>query len=318
MSQPQGNDPGLPPPTAGGIVADPPGVETASSPSGARPGLEDVGAPADLSETILRDYLDFEGLRETVLERPDGPGDGVAAPGLSVPRMTVGRYQVFEILGKGGFGLVYRADDPTLRQPRALKVPLPEVLASREKRRRFLKDAQALARLDHPNIVRVYDADECGGVCYIAMELCECGSLAGWLQRLREGQAGVPGDADIPAEWAADLVARVAEGVQHAHDRKVYHRDLKPGNILLARRKDDPTSDADGEAEARAFPPFCPKVAISASPRSWTTTRRATRRPATPCSGRSTICRRSRFAATVPPSGRPATSTPWGSSSTNC
>jgi serine/threonine-protein kinase len=106
-------------------------------------------------------------------------------------RRQIGRYEVFEELASGASGFVLRAFDPIFGWPCALKVPHPNVLADPERRRRFLKDARALGRLGHPafhpNVVRVYDADECGGICYIAMELCEEGSLAGWLEKLPEG-----------------------------------------------------------------------------------------------------------------------------------
>ena len=110
-----------------------------------------------------------------------------------------------------------------------------------------------MARLDHPNVVRVYDSDRCGGICYIAMELCEGGSLADWLDRL-------PKSMTVPASWAAELVARVADGVQHAHDRGVYHRDLKPANILLAHPAPTPGEVEPAPEPTGAFPRFQPKV----------------------------------------------------------
>src|SRR5262245_42797874 len=176
--------------------------------------------------------------------------------------MQIGRYQVFEQLAPGAvgaFGFVLRGFDPVFRRPIALKLPHPAVLAHPGKRQRFLKQARTLARLGHPafhpNVVRVYDADECGEICYIAMELCESGSLADWLHKL-------PDNADIPMYWAAELVRQIANGVQHAHEREIYHRDLKPANILLTPFEAAPATEPPAGYEVTAdFPRFRPKVA---------------------------------------------------------
>jgi hypothetical protein len=165
----------------------------------------------------------------------------------------IGRYEASHQLGSGGFGFVLRAFDPVLKRDCALKLPLPGVLDSPERRQRFVADGRALARLDHPNVVRVYDSDEYGRICYIAMEFCEAGSLAEWLRKLPERAA-------IPIHWTINLVAQIADGVQHAHRRGVYHRDLKPANILLAPAQDAVTGEASAHASAPDFPRFCPKV----------------------------------------------------------
>lgn len=138
----------------------------------------------------------------------------------------IGRYELAEILGSGGYGLVYRAFDPVTRRHVALKVPLPEVLACPDRRRRFVKEAAILARLKYRHVLGYHDADNLGGVCYIATELCAYGSLADWLLKLPEGQ-------EVPVLWAVDVVRQAALGVHHAHENNVHHRDLKPGNLLL-------------------------------------------------------------------------------------
>jgi serine/threonine protein kinase len=184
-----------------------------------------------------------------------GDTEPQAGAGATLPPLQIGKYEVSngEPLGSGRFGLVLRAFDPILRQPRALKVPSPDVLSDPGKRQRFLTDAVALARLEHKNVVRVFDADECGSVCYIAMELCECGSLDRWLgQRAPE--------LDIPWRWAADLVRQIASGVQHAHERRIYHRDLKPANILLTLDEGSPIPSIQEDDVLDELPPFCPKV----------------------------------------------------------
>ena len=112
----------------------------------------------------------------------------------------------------------------------ALKLPRLQIFESPELTRRFVLEAQAAARLDHPNVVSIYDVGELGpdpghGL-YIASAYCSEGSLAAWIAR-----QSVP----IAARQAADLLIKLADGVQHLHDHGILHRDLKPSNVLLQR-----------------------------------------------------------------------------------
>ena len=108
----------------------------------------------------------------------------------------------------------------------ALKMPLPERVLAPEDVRRFLLKARAAARLDHPNIVRVFDAGEIGPLGYfIASEFC------------RPEPSGLAQGPDAPVPTAPRRVGRrLADAVQHAHDRGILHRDIKPDNVILARR----------------------------------------------------------------------------------
>ena len=146
-----------------------------------------------------------------------------------------GRFSIVRELGRGGFGVVFLADDPALRRRIALKVPRAEVLAIESIRRRFLREAEAASRLDHPNIVPVYEMGEEGPVVYIASAYCQGPTLADWLRR-----------RTTPVPWgeAARLMAVLAGAVAHAHGRGILHRDLKPSNILLPRGED--TASAHG------------------------------------------------------------------------
>src|SRR4051794_34018664 len=102
-----------------------------------------------------------------------------------VPR-HFGRFEILRELGRGGFGVVFLAIDPTLGRKVALKVPRPEALIAPEIRRRFLREAEASSRLDHPHIVPVYEVGQEGAVSYIASAYCEGITLAEWLRQRTE------------------------------------------------------------------------------------------------------------------------------------
>ena len=157
----------------------------------------------------------------------------------------IGRFEVISELGRGTFGVVLLARDPKLGRDRAVKIPTEVSMNSAKARSHFLREARLAAAIDHPNVVRVVEADDLGGLCYLVMEYCAEGSLAAWL---KSRQNGPP----IPERWAARLVEQIADGVHEAHERGIFHRDLKPANVLLARV--GPPDDADP-------PAFCPKVA---------------------------------------------------------
>ena len=131
-------------------------------------------------------------------------------------------YRVEGVLGSGGMGIVFAARHLSLNRPVALKMILAGPYARREERERFVREAEAVAALRHPNIVQVYDAGEIDGRPYFTMELVEGG-------RLSQKTTGAP----QPARDAASLVAAVAEAVHAAHQTGIVHRDLNPSNILL-------------------------------------------------------------------------------------
>jgi serine/threonine protein kinase len=152
------------------------------------------------------------------------PGDSTAASASARPLTQLGRFHILREVGHGTFGTVFLAHDPTLGRDVALKVPRVPALMTPELRQRFHHEALAAARLDHPNLVPVYEAGVVDDICFITSPYCPGITLAAWLQ-----QHGQP----LPWRVAATLLETLAEAVQHAHSRGVLHRDLKPANILL-------------------------------------------------------------------------------------
>jgi serine/threonine protein kinase/Tfp pilus assembly protein PilF len=134
---------------------------------------------------------------------------------------TVPGYEIQGVLGRGGMGIVYLARDKRLDRLVALKMMLATAEAT--ERSRFRTEAQAVARLQHPHIVQIYEVGEHDGLPYFALEYVEEGNL-------RDKLADIP----LPPDQAAKLVEVISRAVHFAHQRGIIHRDLKPANILLA------------------------------------------------------------------------------------
>jgi WD40 repeat protein/serine/threonine protein kinase len=147
---------------------------------------------------------------------------GGESPGGEVALPAVPGYEVLGELGRGGMGVVYRARQAGLNRVVALKVILAGEHAGEAERARFRAEAEAVARLQHPNVVQVHEVGEHGGLPFFSLEYVEGGSLADRLD-------GTP----WPAPRAAALVETLARAVRAAHERGVVHRDLKPANVLL-------------------------------------------------------------------------------------
>jgi predicted Ser/Thr protein kinase len=174
-------------------------------PSGAAPDTQ-TNAPAAPLSRPRGELYDF-------LAPPRGPGE----------LGRLGPYRVLKVLGTGGMGVVYRAEDVNLKRPVALKAMLPSMGASPSARQRFIREARAVAAVKHNHIVTVYFVGEERGVPYLAMELLEGEALDARLDREKKP----------PLRDVLRVGREIAEGLAAAHDRGLIHRDIKPANVWL-------------------------------------------------------------------------------------
>jgi serine/threonine-protein kinase len=155
---------------------------------------------------------------------PDDSDEGGPAPTRYPPRAgdQVSHFRVVRLLGEGGMGMVFAAEDLQLRRMVALKVLPPDVVRDSERKRRLLQEARAASALLHPNIAVVYEAGEVDGVMFVAMEHVEGQTLR---DRLRTGR--------VELATLVALGCQIGEALAAAHDRHVVHRDVKPENVML-------------------------------------------------------------------------------------
>jgi serine/threonine protein kinase/Flp pilus assembly protein TadD len=173
-----------------------------------------------------------------------------AAPPPAAPappeRLAVPGYEILAELGRGGMGVVYKARQLSLKRPVALKMILGGARAGPQERARFRTEAEAVARLQHPNIVQIYEVGEHEGILYCALELVD-----------GPGLEKVLGGRPQPVGPAARLAETLARALQHAHLQGIIHRDLKPSNVLLRRKSEvqNPKSETNPDTEIP-----CPKT----------------------------------------------------------
>ena len=174
--------------------------------------LSDTTPPRGEAADTSRELFDF-------LAPAQGPGE----------LGRLGDYRILKVLGSGGMGVVFHAEDPALERPVAVKAMLPNLAASAAARRRFLREGRAAAALHHDHIVPIFQVGEDRGVPYIAMPLLRGESLEDRLKR----EGAVP-----PAE-AFRIGREIALGLAAAHARRLVHRDIKPGNVWLESDAED-------------------------------------------------------------------------------
>ena len=139
--------------------------------------------------------------------------------------LVAGRYRVISLLGRGGMGEVYRADDLSLGQAVALKF-LPEATRDEETMERFRNEVRIARRISHPNVCRVYDIGQSDDQVFLSMEYIDGEDLSSLLRRIGR----------LPSDKALEIARKICAGLAAAHDKGVLHRDLKPSNIMLDGR----------------------------------------------------------------------------------
>ena len=193
--------------------------------------LESCSACQQILETLTASPVSEAG-RTRVDAGPTLPSEG-EGNGLYPLPFRIGQYTVIRVLGHGGMGVVYLAEQAALKRLVALKVIRHGINATSAEVARFRAEAEAVARLQHPNIVQIHEVGDSAGVYYLVLEYVEGGSLDRQL-------AGTPQEPRA----AARVIETLARAVHHAHRRGILHRDLKPANVLL---------DAQGQPKVTDF-----------------------------------------------------------------
>ncbi len=183
---------------------------------------------ADAAATLIKsrsgvDEATFIAKQTSLGHSLPGRAIGEVEVGAEVkPAREVGRYQVLEKLGEGAMATVYKAFDPSINRELVIKFLHANLCATEEYRQRFLREAKAAGMLSHPNIVTIFDVGEIESRPYIAMELLNGGPL----------DEMIPAGAELPLRDVLTLGIQIANALDYAHSRGIFHRDVKPANII--------------------------------------------------------------------------------------
>lgn len=189
-------------------------------------GLGPQRAPSDANSHTAREIApqdEFSTLPPDSSDEPPRP-PAAALAGLQGNLPVVLGYEILGELGRGGMGVVYKARQTQLQRLVALKMILAGSYAGEDEIARFRLEGEALARLQHPHIVQIYEVGECKGLPFFSLEFVEGGSLS----RSLEGKPQ-------PPRQAAEMVEKLARAIHAAHERGIVHRDLKPANVLVTK-----------------------------------------------------------------------------------
>ena len=209
---------------------------------------------SDLRNLVEELLIDYQRMGSSI-EDPLLARNGARSPSQTVSGQiltaghTLGRYTVIEPIGSGGMGAVYRARDEKLERVVAIKIVSPGLVTGDEVRRRFRKEALALAKLSHPHIAAVYDVGEQDGVDYLVMECVPGQTLAATLK-----------NGPLPIEGATSIVLEIAGALEEAHEQGVIHRDLKPANVMITPKGHAKVLDF---GIAKLFAPLTPDATAS-------------------------------------------------------
>lgn len=187
---------------------------------------QNVDVPS--SETVpiepAADDVDVKRRREDAATILVQSGEAVSVDELPAELRDHPRYRIVELIGRGGMGNVYRAEHRLMNRPVAIKLINSQLIRQPNAVERFRREVQAAAKLTHPNIVTAYDAEQAGDVHFLVMEFVEGTDLASVVK-----QRGPMSVAE-----ACECIRQAAEGLQHAHEKGMVHRDIKPHNLMLS------------------------------------------------------------------------------------
>jgi serine/threonine protein kinase/tetratricopeptide (TPR) repeat protein len=181
-------------------------------------------SPSVQDQTVEHDSAEISRMATVEFSSPDGSPAGPAEPGVAPDSSFVAGYEIMGVLGRGGMGVVYKARQAKLNRLVALKMVLAGAHAGAHQLARFYTEAEAVARLQHPNIVQIYEVGELDGLPFFSLEYLNGGSLS----------KKIAGKPQPPREAAATLEL-LAQAMAVAHEHGIIHRDLKPANVLLTK-----------------------------------------------------------------------------------